>query len=183
MRKFTKLHVLSSVEFEKALRNGACRPDDAVVSIGNPGEPLPAGLDPSSRRTLRLEFYDLEAPDRARDKCRIPEREDVEALRAFYGTITGGSVFVHCDNGIGRSASCALCILYLAEGNEAKAARALAEIKPKALPNKRFIIHADALLGSRLISEVYEFYRRRAYRLAFGESREVKDEGAIEELD
>ncbi len=81
--------------------------------------------------------------------CRVPVREDVEALISFLQTWGGSDpLLIHCMAGVSRSMAAALIALALpAEGMEHEAAQAMRMSAPHARPNPLIVALGDDLLG------------------------------------
>jgi predicted protein tyrosine phosphatase len=118
-----------------------------VISIGDPGEPPPAGYAERPSR-LRLIFYDV---DEDTDFEFGPERHHVQAIISFARRIASaeGQLLVHCSAGVSRSAAAALTVYatWLGAGRENEAVEAMFRAAPGALPNLRLVGLADELLG------------------------------------
>ena len=120
----------------------------AVLSLGNPGERPPAGLN-ACPRWLRREFHDL---DRERAWLRglvVPGEEDVVAILTFFAGTMDGPVLVHCRAGVGRSTASAFIGVCqaLGPGQEGQALATVLAVRPHALPNRRIVEIGDGLLG------------------------------------
>jgi predicted protein tyrosine phosphatase len=118
-----------------------------VISIGDPTEPPPVGLEERKLR-LRLRFEDV-IEDTA--WARGPTREDVQAIIGFARRVEAaeGKLLIHCSAGISRSSAAALIVLatWLGAGRETEAAERVFAISPDADPNPRMVEYADELLG------------------------------------
>ncbi len=116
-----------------------------LVSIGAPGEKLPAGFRRIARR-LRLEFEDVTDASEG----ILARHEDVQALISFAGTLTPSSVaLLHCEAGISRSTAAALILLASFGGPDALAHGSIAirATVPEARPNPHMLRLADEILG------------------------------------
>lgn len=118
-----------------------------VISIGDPAEPPPVGLEERKPR-LRLCFEDV-IEDAA--WARGPTREDVQTIIGFARRVEAaeGKLLIHCSAGISRSSAAALIVLatWLGAGHETEAAERVFSISPDADPNPRMVEYADELLG------------------------------------
>jgi predicted protein tyrosine phosphatase len=117
-----------------------------VVSIGDPGQRRPSGLERVARR-LRLEFHDvLENSEFDTAPCTA----DVERLIRFAeaSASTELRVLVHCEAGISRSTAAALILyaVWLGPGSEEDAAARVFSTVPYARPNRTMVRIADDLL-------------------------------------
>lgn len=121
-----------------------------VISIGDPGESPPIGLDAHPARRLRLEFHDLDLdpPEPWASIYAAPGREDVSQILKFCAAVDGPTL-IHCHAGISRSTAAGLLLLALrlGPGSEDAAANALATVRPHAVPNRRIVALGDELLG------------------------------------
>lgn len=120
----------------------------SMISIGDPGQPLPTGpLLP--QRLLKLEFYDTVVPS---DPLG-PTEEDVESVLAFAPIVhdVGGTCLVHCQAGISRSTATAVLLFasWFGPGRETEAANAVLRLVPHAMPNPLLIAYGDSCLGRR----------------------------------
>lgn len=121
-----------------------------IISIGEPGDPLPEPLDVDDPRLLRLEFHDTLPFDDFDDEG--PQWEHAEALIDFCGRIlrVGGATLIHCAAGISRSSASALTLLAMAygPGREEDAAADLARLPGghRARPNTALVQLADDIL-------------------------------------
>lgn len=118
-----------------------------VISIGDPGEPPPAGYAQRASR-LRLVFYDV---DDDTDFEFGPERHHVQAIISFARRIADaeGQLLIQCSAGVSRSPAAALAVYatWLGPGREKQAVEAMFRAAPDAIPNRRIIELADGLLG------------------------------------
>ncbi len=120
---------------------------ERLVSIGDPGEPPPRGFERYPQR-LRLQFHDVELPaQRLPAGVQPPQVAHMEALLRF-APCGDGSVLLHCQAGISRSAAAAYTLLcaWLGPDREREALRHLYAICPWACPNEPMVELADALL-------------------------------------
>jgi predicted protein tyrosine phosphatase len=117
-----------------------------VISIGDPGEPPPAGYAQRASR-LRLVFYDV---DEDTDFEFGPERHHVEALIGFARRLADaeGQLLIQCSAGVSHSPAAALTVYatWLGLGREQEAVAAMFRAAPGALPNLRLVGLADELL-------------------------------------
>lgn len=123
---------------------------DAVLTIEDPGThphkslrfqktPHPAHL------VLRFEDADI-------DDGRVWVAKDADILSALdFARSVGdaGSLLVHCEHGIGRSAAISLAILAdrLGPAREREAVSELFRLRPEAVPNLPAVSAADRVLG------------------------------------
>jgi predicted protein tyrosine phosphatase len=131
-----------------------------IVSILNPGTPVPPELEHTRAEVLFLRFNDVIVPN---EDFLAPSAADIEALLAFdRGHTHEDRLVVHCTAGISRS-SAALAILLAKRrpGDEAEIFREIREIRPQAWPNSLMIRLADDLLGREgaFVRELYEHYK------------------------
>lgn len=143
-----------------------------MISIGAPGDPVPAGFELCANG-IRLEFFD--------DTGDIgPQRGHVEKVIDFGRRVqhAGGKLLVHCEAGISRSSAAALTVFatWLGVGKEQEAVDKTYAAQPHAWPNSQLVEHADELLerGGGLIAaanraiealDVQELMRRYAERM------------------
>lgn len=131
---------------EANLEVAALGPAHAVVSIGEPGGPLPYGFDPRSPFNLRLEFHDIVEPC---EGFTPPGLEHIEALlRAALVMRTARQVYCHCMAGISRSTAVAYILRchWGGPGCEREALEAVFIDRPQAAPNPRLVELADVYM-------------------------------------
>jgi predicted protein tyrosine phosphatase len=154
--------IIASWREAEALLNS---PDDGpqirqVISIGDPEEPPPSGLEDRKLR-LRLVFEDI-IDDTSWSTA--PTHEDVQAIIGFARRVehAEGKLLVHCSAGISRSSAAALTVLavWLGPGREADAADTVWQISPQADPNPRMVDYADQLLERD--GALFQAYKERA---------------------
>ena len=121
-----------------------------VVSIGDPGERPPKGLEDHPARVLRLEFHDMLQPPPA-DWVGIfapPDPVHVARLVDFCAGIDGPAL-IHCHAGISRSAAAAFVLVSqrLGPGRELEALEIVLASRPQAWPNRRIVALADERMG------------------------------------
>ncbi|MFQ5757505.1 MAG: tyrosine phosphatase family protein [Acidiferrobacterales bacterium] len=147
-----------------------------IISIGAPGDPVPAGFELCAAG-IRLEFFD--------DTGEVgPQLSDVEQVIDFGKQIQheGGKLLVHCEAGISRSSAAALTVLatWLGTGKEQEAVDKTYAAQPHAWPNSQLVELADELLGrdGALVAvvakalealDVQELLRRYVQRMNRGE--------------
>ncbi len=154
--------VLTRGEAAAALASASEGPGvTCIVSIGDPGDELPAGYHRVPHR-LRLDFMD--AHDESDGPLATPD--DIRKLIAFAGNVrsAGGTTIVHCRAAIGRSPAAAyiLFAVILGPGRESEAVEALFSQRPFAQPNRWMVTVADAELqrNGRLLDALLEWQRR-----------------------
>ncbi|MDP9025921.1 MAG: dual specificity protein phosphatase family protein [Candidatus Eremiobacteraeota bacterium] len=144
----------------KDVDSEAVRRADAIVSIGDPGEAMPAAIVRSRKRRLRLSFYDLDHEAR-----ESPQVDHVRELINFVKTVKADDrLLVHCYAGISRSTA-SLAIIFTVlypELDHDVIFEAVHAIRPEAWPNKRMIAFADDILncGGRFTSALLRFRSR-----------------------
>ena len=127
-----------------------------LISIGAPGDPMPAGFKRCPQR-IRLEFHDITQDT---DFEFGPRVHHVEQVIDFARTIQHdqGTMLVHCEAGISRSSAAAVTALstWLGAGKEREAVERIYAAQPQAWPNSRFVELADELLerGGTLVGAV-----------------------------
>ena len=114
-----------------------------IISIGAPGDPIPAGFEPCATG-IRLEFFD--------DTGELgPHPWHVEKVIDVAHEIQrqDGKLLVHCEAGISRSSAAALTVFatWLGAGKEQEAVDRTYAAQPDAWPNNQFVELADELLG------------------------------------
>jgi predicted protein tyrosine phosphatase len=131
-----------------------------IVSILNPGTPVPPELERVEAEVLILRFNDVIAPD---EDFLAPTTTDIEKLLAFDRDHTREDrLVVHCTAGISRStAALAILLARRRPGEEAAIFREIRDIRPQAWPNSLMIRLADTLLGREgaFVRELYEHYK------------------------
>ena len=142
-----------------ALQNSLA--DKACVSIGDPGSPIPHGLDKSCPCFLRLEFFDLGESDPARGRERIPELSDVKACIDFFRKNGHRDFVIQSELGLGRAPAVAMGLIYLKSGKEETAKNELISLSPRAMPNKRLVLLFDRVLGTDLRTANYLIWMKR----------------------
>jgi len=121
----------------------------SAISIGDPAEPMPEGLDRVPRR-LRLEFHDVSVTEDVPwmgSMFVFPTLDHARRIVRFADGIDGKTL-VHCAMGISRSTAAAyisMCVLG-GPGSEEQALRTVLELQPWAHPNRTLVEHADRLL-------------------------------------
>lgn len=137
-----------------------------VLSLGDPGERLPVGLD-ACARYLRREFHDVDREIPWLPRYVPANEQDIAAILEFFAGMPDGRVLVHCSAGISRSTAAAyigLCQA-LGPGGERDALAAVIAARPQALPNRRIVRIADDLLGrggemTQVIAEHLDAWRQ-----------------------
>ncbi len=126
----------------QAKRHG--RKFGAVISCEDPG--TRDRLRVKGMPQLVLTFEDCDDPSLG---YQVATAADMERALEFERLYRDGSMLVHCQHGVGRSAAIALMALAdrLGEGREAHAVAALLLQRPMATPNLIAVQLADDLLG------------------------------------
>jgi predicted protein tyrosine phosphatase len=118
-----------------------------LISIGAPGDPMPAGFERCDKR-IRLEFHDISQDT---DFEFGPRLHHVDQVVDFARAIEHeqGTLLVHCEAGISRSSAAALTVFatWLGAGEEQQAVDRTYAVQPRAWPNGLFVTLADELLG------------------------------------
>ena len=119
----------------------------AVVSIGDPGQDTPRGLE-AHDRVLRLEFDDVLLPS---DDAHPPTLEHVQRVLALGRELASaeGEVLVHCAKGQSRSVALgiALTSLWLGPGHEREAVARVFAIASRPWASPLIIDLADTALA------------------------------------
>jgi predicted protein tyrosine phosphatase len=152
--------ILAERELSGYLESGSLS-DKAIVSIGDPGRPIPQALDKICPCFLRLEFFDLGESDPARGRERIPELSDVKACIEFYRKNDHRDFIIQSDLGLGRAPAVAMGLIYLKTGKEEAAKNELISLSPRAMPNKRLVLLFDRVLGTDLRTANYIIWMKR----------------------
>lgn len=117
-----------------------------LVSMGDPGESVPAGYARVERR-LRLELSDIRGAD---EMGVLPDAGHVQRLLDFADVIRAadGPTLFHCQAGISRSTAAAFSVLakIAGAGRELVALDHVLHARPIAVPNTRIVEIADKLL-------------------------------------
>ena len=127
-----------------------------VVSIGDPGQRRPPGLERVALQ-LRLEFHDVLEDS---DEDTAPCAADVERIVRLAERIadTPRRVLVHCEAGISRSTAAAVILyaVWLGPGAEEDAVARVFATVPGAWPNRTMVRLADVHLqrGGALVAAV-----------------------------
>ena len=137
------IEVVSRVEAGLILGSHECAELTYLVSIGDPYDPLPDGYD-SATRKLRLVVADVLTDVGATEADIQQVIQLAEQLRD-----SSGRVLIHCEAGISRSTATALIMYacWLGPGREREAMARVRHQRPSAVPNRRMVRLADALLG------------------------------------
>ena len=117
---------------------------DAIVSIDDPGQPVPQEITRAEKPLLRLSFFDYDHEDE-----ESPHIEHVQALIAFAAdTKPAQKLLVHCYAGISRSTASLAVIFAVMHPTLAydDIFEAIYQIRPQAWPNTRLIAYADQVL-------------------------------------
>ena len=134
-----------------------------LVSIGDAGDPLPAGYSNVGRR-LRWLIADVVTEEGATEDDVQRIINLAEQLRSESGTL-----LIHCEAGVSRSTATALIMYacWLGRGHEDEAMRRTVAQRPCAIPNRRMVALADTLLAlnGRLLKA-----RDRAFSRDYAES-------------
>ncbi|MBS7671748.1 protein-tyrosine phosphatase family protein [Croceicoccus gelatinilyticus] len=118
---------------------------DAVLTLEDPGQR--DGLRVRDGEQLILNFEDCD--DASLGYKVATWANMIEALR-FCRLHSNGSLLIHCQAGVGRSAAVALMLIAhrLGRGHEEQAVADLLAIRPEATPNLVAIDLADRILGT-----------------------------------
>jgi predicted protein tyrosine phosphatase len=137
------IEIASRVEAGLILGSHECAELTYLVSIGDPYDPLPDGYDNITRK-LRLVVADVVSDLGATEADIQQIIQLAEQLRD-----STGRVLVHCEAGISRSTATALIMYacWLGPGHEREAMERVRKLRPSAVPNRRMVRLADALLG------------------------------------
>ena len=130
-----------------------------IVSILNPGSPVPRELARVQAELLILRFNDVIVDDDALG----PTMAHIETLLAFdRDQVREDRLVVHCTAGVSRStAALAILLAKRRPGDEAAIFQEIRDIRPQAWPNSLMIRLADTLLGrdGAFVRELYEHYK------------------------
>jgi predicted protein tyrosine phosphatase len=156
------IHHICGVE---ELRDAPLRDADRIVSILDPGSPVPPELQELEKPVLALRFDDAV---RSESGNVIPAEEHIRALLAFDAQAgVAERLVIHCAAGISRSTA-ALAILLSARhpDREDEIFSAIRAIRSRAWPNARMVEIGDALLDRHgaLISALRRHYRVQVQR-------------------
>ena len=146
-RRVPRIHILPRAQVSDLLLSRSRGAQiGCIISIGDPGQRRPAGMERVAQR-LRLEFHDV-LEDSAIDTA--PCSADVERIVRFAERTaeTPLEVLVHCEAGISRSTAAALVLyaVWLGPGTEEEAASRVFAAVPEARPNRTMLRLADELL-------------------------------------
>ena len=78
-----------------------------------------------------------------------PKKEQIREVLDFGAELDeGANLLVHCMAGVSRSTACAMAILarHSGPGSERQIAEYIRKIRPRAMPNRLVLSHADELL-------------------------------------
>lgn len=123
----------------------ALKPSHLISAISHSEQPeTPPGLDPVNHLRLTIDDISNACPGYV-----CPDIDHIEELIDFVGGWNADRpLLVHCFAGVSRSTAAALITLAAkAPGRELQSALALRQVAPHALPNRRMIEIADALLA------------------------------------
>ena len=126
-----------------------------LISIGNPGSPLPKGYHRVPHK-LRLEFDDIDIPRDDPEEV-LPDSDIVRQIVEFAEILKpeNGELLVHCQAGISRSSAAALIVgaKLLGSGREEDALAYVLAANPHVFPNLWIVELADEALnrGGRLL--------------------------------
>lgn len=121
-----------------------------LVSIADPGSPMPEEFKLAFERILRLEFNDLESEtDRVGAEDRLPGPEDLRLLAGFVDRTRAKATgyTIHCWHGKGRSPAIAAAIIARCAASAEGAVAAVESIAPGSRPNKRVLGLIDGMLA------------------------------------
>ena len=142
--------ILSKNNASSVLRDDVKQNIKKVISIGDPGESPPRGLD--GRDVLRLEFVDT--VNRGEKGC--PEKKHALKIIDFANKIKDesydGPILFHCWAGISRSSASAFICNYIWTGDAEKALDIVYNASSRTSPNPLLVLEADGLLGERKLS-------------------------------
>jgi predicted protein tyrosine phosphatase len=153
-----------------------------VVSILEPGAPLPGELIDLRGDLLVLRFDDVIVPG---GRYRAPEHDDIERLLAFdRERVEDDALVIHCTAGISRStAAFAVLAAQRRPESEVEVFAELRALRPRAWPNSLMIALADEILDARgrLVNELREHYKLQLRRypdigrmmIGLGREREI----------
>ena len=156
---------ITIASFDRAteiLRSLRARDITHVVSIGDPGHPMPEWLERHHASKLRLEFHDTSLTSGA---LVPPNAAHVQRVVDFAASMREESVVLtHCVGGISRSSAAALIImasrLDASAENAARVMDELVKIKWSVMPNELMVWVADTeVLGWG--GMLHAAYRRR----------------------
>lgn len=105
-----------------------------LISIGAPGDPVPAGFERCAKR-IRLEFHDISEDTDFEFGPRVHQVEQViDFARAIQHE--PGTLLVHCEAGISRSSAAAVTVFstWLGSGKEQEAVERIYVAQPQAWP-------------------------------------------------
>jgi predicted protein tyrosine phosphatase len=177
------LQIVSRYRLEQMLTNNEKRYDHCI-SIADPGEARPQGLDAAFSSVLRLSFHDIDrlTDKPAEDSPQLPAYRHVRAIiryaRATNAVATGYTI--HCHAGVHRSVAAGFMLLYLMHRDVSLARDELVRIKGLPLPNGRIMALFDRLTGAGLSEATEDLWRRLGDFL--GGRLEIRLDDYLEEL-
>ncbi|MDO4263842.1 MAG: hypothetical protein Q4C67_06555 [Deinococcus sp.] len=124
---------------------------EAIISIRDPGDELPAEVRSATAPVFDLIFHDV-LEDDEHSGYVSPEAWQLERLLSFLHQVRPQRLHIHCFYGVSRSTAVASFILAAKRPELSSEAivRRVREVRAQACPNPRLLSLADDLLGSDL---------------------------------